>query len=338
MRMSRRLGIYGGKKKTVKYKGAAALGNTMYNPATAKIGDYAIFVGINSASAVNRSLTVTELSGSINADQGKGASLPSYAVFLNGYKNYSGGSIAYDSSLTSTSNFLISYSYFHGGVAVIGNYAIWAGGINSTGSYPFDTTCCDNSLTIQSISDLSEANYLMAYGTTSGTYAIFYGNSSFDAFDSSLSYSHTALTAGSDTTITTYSSVDFNGKIICPQKNSGSLYSVSGWGTVSLLSASKVSQYNHVSGTSINNQIIVFAGGSTSDNTPSSQDVYVYDKSFTQSIVDGLSQIRIAPGAVSIGNVALFGGGSTSYSLPQSYSSNGYSGTAYNTIDAYEFS
>lgn len=333
MRMSRRLGIYGGKKKTVKYKGAAALGNTMYNPATAKIGDYAIFVGINSASAVNRSLTVTELSGSINADQGKGASLPSYAVFLSGWKNQFASGIAYDSSLTATSNLFSSYSYRYGGVAVIGNYAIWVGGINSSGSVVKNAICCDNSLTSQSISDLDQDSwqYNMAYGTTNyyGTEnAVFFGSGALDIYDSSLSYSHTTLQSGVNDPwmIVTYTSVNFNGNIICPDLVTYSLLSISGYGTVAVLPATGIEMCEYIASAEIEDQSIVFAGALDSN------DVYAYDKSFTQSIIDSLSQSRIAPGAISIGNVALFGGGCSTYSDLD----NG--GTAYNTIDAYEFS
>lgn len=178
----------------------ATMTNRRYYFSGASTGNYALFGGGNSSDTstidvYNGSLTnsTTTTTSAISTFYTAAAQVGGYAILKSGRpytnQNNNGNSyaFAYNASLTCTR--LSTNSYAQQAATTIGNYAIFAGGRNSSG-YTNTAATINTSLTYSTITGLSSKRALLA-GASTGDYALFGGGqgtstSNVDAYDASL--------------------------------------------------------------------------------------------------------------------------------------------------------
>lgn len=278
-----------------------------------------------------------------SARRGLGAAMANeYAVFGPGQTSNTrtGGNYdAYDASLTLTSISTEGDSLCHSyGAASIGDYAIFAGGVNPSGTGTGRRNACtsiNKYLTKASMSlGLSKAKSGMGSATI-GNYAIFAGGEndgsldSVDAFDASLtrtvptSLSHKrSQLAGACTKDYAvfgggYNNSDERGTDWIDRYDASLTRSTGyfpGTGEPYSLAATSVGKY------------AIFAGGHEA-NTPGLSTAYSVNNSGTASIITSLSQGRGNLTAATLGDYAVFAGGCGAYNA-----------ATYTTIDTYDTS
>lgn len=204
-----------------------------------------------------------------------------YAIFGHGYNNISSSYgvydvDAYDKDLTyrrvvTSGSAGVSGYQAKGGLAAttVGNYALFGGGNNGSGTYLADVQSYNSSLTRELQTSLSTGRYNLA-ATTIGDYALFAGG---------LAYS-----AASSATVDSYN------------KELTREVQVSLIGTRYSLSAAS------------NENCAIFAGG-YSNTVGSSKTVDAYDKTLSHTIPETLSEAQYNTAAALAGNYVVISGG-----------------------------
>ena len=246
-------------------------------------------------------------------------SVGNYALFGGGYdSSYSAVVDAYDTTLTRSTPTALSKARDFLAATSVGNYALFGGGY--TGSYTDVVDAYDTSLTRSTPTALSQARTGLA-ATSVGNYALFGGGSGpsavVDAYDTSLTRTTpTELSqARRDLAATNIGNYALFGGGQ-PNPLSGSSSVVDAYDT-SLTRSTPTGLSQAKSG--LVATTIAPTGGSSPQSgyalfggIGSSSVVDMYDTSLTRSTPTALSQGRSSLAATSVGNYALFGGGSAS--------------------------
>lgn len=243
-------------------------------------------------------------------------SVGDYAIFGGGE---SGGTdrtgtavAAYDKSLTQVIPEKLTDSRRYISPVTVGNHALFAGG-----QYLATVDAYDTSLTRTSPTSMVEAKTRFA-GASLGNYAFFAGGaisggktSGVEIYDSSLTRTIKDLPAARDyikgATVGDYA-LFAGGRA---SSASSTTYAINKSLTISTPSALTSARMNHA-GTSVGNYAL-FGGGNTSTSMSSTSgitsSVNAYNKSLTRSSPTSLSVARVSLAATTLGDYALFEGG-----------------------------
>ena len=321
------------------YGTATALSAARKSLSATSVGDYALFGAGNytTVDAYNKSLTRSTPTASSSARQyGAATSVGNYALFAGGYNVSSVD--AYNKSLTRSTPTALSSARQYAAATTVGNYALFAGGSNQIKS----VDAYNASLVRSTATDLNNTSYDFA-GTTVGGYALFAGgheavyNTSGNVLNVVNAY--TASLVKSTPTVMSVARKSLAATTVGD-------YALFGGGrttTSGTTATTVVDAYNkslvRSTPTALNSRTIepnattvgdyaLFGGGFIygSSGYPSAQSTMTaYDASLVKSTPTALSVARYGMGATSIGDYALFGGGTTS-------SFNGYESAV---VDAY---
>ena len=270
------------------------------------VGNYALFAGGSISGSGNYSAVVDAYNKSLTRSiptqlsQARmyllGTTVGNYALFAAGNNQYKMVD-AYNTSLTRSSPTELSSLLNEGAATTVGDYALF-GGMSS--SYGNIVNAYNKSLTRSIPTELSVARYRLA-ATTVGDYALFGGG--FNDVDYNVPKQHLATVDAYNKSLTRST----------PTELSVARYH---------LAATAVGDYALFGGGYYNkstSSISFTSGGSTT--------VDAYNKSLTRSTPTELSAGRGQPAATTVGDYALFGGGTT-----DDYDD------AVSTVDAYDTS
>ena len=323
---------------------AAALGVARYDIRTATVGNYALFAGgfkpglssVDTVDAYNTSLTK---STPANLEYRRGyhaaASIGGYALFTGGRQRMTSGSQfmffteAYDASLTLSRAPNLSTSSAYGGrlnigAAVVGNYALFAGGMaDDKGNASLKVDVYDTSLTHTMATDLNGRPREYVRGASVGNYALFAGGKdtyyeyyNVDAYDASLTRTAAPYLTRADNRDA--AATVGNHAVFVGDTASADIYDASLTRTsAAILSVARTG----LAATTVGNYAI-FSGGGVAD---------FCDASLTRSSID-TSMTGYKMGAATIGDYALFAGG---YSGGSDKADDDSRVTAYDSVEVY---
>lgn len=309
------------------YGTVTGLKTARYQLAATTIGDYALFGGGGSPSALtdvdayNTSLTRSTPSAALNyaCINLAATSVGNHALFGGGY-----GSLVYmvvnpfDKSLTRKSFINLSTRKQRLAATTIGGYALFGGGITSTSNSGISAVVdvINTSLSISSATALKTARqYLPA--TSVGNYALFGGGmtSSSSSTSAVVDAYNTVLTRSNPTEFSV-GRYDVAGTTVGKYALFGGGYGSSGTSAVVDAYDESLTRTNpaglslarcKLQATTVGG-FAIFAGGSA-NGMGSDAAVDVYDESLTRTSGTSLSEGRYSLAAATVGNYALFGGG-----------------------------
>ena len=259
---------------------ATPLSKARYSPAATTVGNYALFAG---------------------------------GATGNSYKNGLSTVDAYDTSLTRTIPTELSQARYNMAAATVGNYALFAGGKSISNSQLDNVDAYDTSLTQTIPTALSEALERLA-ATTVGNYALFGGGhrytdknglSTVDAYDTSLT--RTIPTELSQARYNMAAATVGNYALFAGGYNSQKVEAYDSSLTQTILDYLSGSTANHMAATSIDEYALFCGVGSHA----SLKHAYAYDISLARTIPESLSVNRGYLSATTVGNYALFAGGTS---------------------------
>ena len=325
------------------------------NISATSVGNYALFAGgyasttdYSVVEVYNKSLTKSSVitDAITNARQDMGTTtVGDYALFAGGHYTNSKGSAtrsnvvdAYSSSLVKSTPTALSAVRQNISATTVGNYALFAGGRNSSSSIN-DSVCVNTvdaysaSLTRTIPSSLGHSAVHMG-ATTVGNYALFAGGKNSNihadvyAYDTSLT--RTILSSKLPYGLMYMGATSVGNYALFAggyndSNNVSDVYAFDSSLTMTTISELSVARRN-ISATAVEDYAL-FAGGYTSFD---SDVVDVYDASLTKTTTTNLSSKRSNIGATTVGNYALFAGG-----YGKSSSSVIAVGHYYSTVDAY---
>ena len=320
---------------------AAALSVARYDVRTATVGNYALFAGglkpglfsVKTVDAYNTSLTKST-PAEMPWERGYHASaaIGGYALFAGGEQRTTSGSQfmrstdVYNASLTLSRAPYLSDSggVLNMGAAVVGNYALFAGGMaDGRGNASVKVNVYDTSLTHTMATNLSGKPREYVRGASVGNYALFaggkdtyYGYYNVDAYDASLTRTAAPYLTRADnrdaaTTVGNYAV--FAGGTV-----SADIYDASLTRTAAAILST---ERTGLAATTVGNYAI-FSGGGVAD---------FCDASLTRSSID-TSMTGYNMGAATIGDYALFAGG---YSGGSDKAYDDSRVTAYDSVEVY---
>lgn len=286
------------------YGPAETLSQDRMNASAATVGKYALIAGgyrvsdyYKNVDAYDTSLTRTTATSLRSSGYGIGAaSVGDYALFGKaGYMD------AYNSSLTRSNATALSTSRSELTAASIGNYALFAGGMGSSSMTSYSTVDAYNASLTRSVATALTGNRMRLAATTVGSYALFAGGCQ------------------------SYTSSDAVRRAYVDAYNA----------SLTKTTATDLTTARHDMGTTTVGNYALFAGGDQSDSwrTQEATVVEVYNASLTKSTATDLSTKRmwaLAHGATTVGDYALFPGGS--------YSTGSSTGASTDVVDAYDAS
>ena len=317
----------------LEYMGTAtALSAARYGVRTATVGSYAVFAGgeglfddgngwskvvcVSTVDAYNASLTNSTPTALSVARYGHAAAtIGSHALFAGGatmirtsYEDFTNTVDAYSTSLTRSSAAVLSITRYRMGAAVVGNYALFAGGTKD-GSYS-DSVSGENAVDVYNASltrmtaGKLRASRADVRGASVGSYAIFAGGTAYgtivDVYDASLTRTtasdlHSAKNNDSAATIGNYA--------IFAGDSTADVYNASlTKTTVALLSVARINMSAGTVG-----DYALFAGGNTDSSY--SDVVDACDTSLTRTTATTLSDSRRYLSSATVGDYLLFAGG-----------------------------
>jgi len=303
------------------YGTATALSVARYDLAATTIGNYALFGGGRTSSAVGtvnaytKSLThSTPTALSAGRYQLAATTIGDYALFGGGYKSGALANVdAYNKSLTRSTATTLNTARHNLAATTIGDYALFGGGYNSGALANVDAY--NKSLTRSTPTVLSSVRERLA-ATTIGDYALFGGGMTGGNYSSAVDAYDTSLTK---TTPTALSKTRRS-----PAATSIGDYALFAGGFNNTTPLSVVNAYNksltrstptalsagryQLAATTIGDYAL-FAGGM--DDNFLRNTVDAYDTSLTRTIPTTLNTDRANLAATTIGDYALFGGGNT---------------------------
>ena len=320
---------------------AAALSVARYDIRTATVGNYALFAGglkpglfsVKTVDAYNTSLTKST-PAEMPWERGYHASaaIGGYALFAGGEERTTSGSQfmrstdVYNASLTLSRAPYLSDSggVLNMGAAVVGNYALFAGGMaDGRGHASAEVNVYDTSLTHTMATNLNGKPREYVRGASVGNYALFaggkdtyYGYYNVDAYDASLTRTAAPYLTRADnrdaaTTVGNYAV--FAGGTV-----SADIYDASLTRTAAAILST---ERTGLAATTVGNYAI-FSGGGVAD---------FCDASLTRSSID-TSMTGYNMGAATIGDYALFAGG---YSGGSDKAYDDSRVTAYDSVEVY---
>ena len=323
-----------------RYGMAAALSTARYDVRTATVGNYALFAGglkpglfsVKTVDAYNTSLTKST-PAEMKYERGYHASaaIGGYALFACGEERTTSGSQfmssieVYSASLTlSRAPDMSDYGRLNMGAAVVGNYALFAGGMaNGLGDASVKVDAYDTSLTHTMATNLNGKPRECVRGASVGNYALFaggkdtyYGYYNVDAYDASLTRTaapYLDFFKNRDAAATVGNHAVFVGDLRSADIYDASLTRTS----AAILSTERTG----LAATTVGNYAI-FSGGGVAD---------VCDASLTRSSID-TSMTGYRMGAATIGDYALFAGG---YSGGSDKAYDESRVTAYDSVEVY---
>lgn len=330
------------KRGGVKYVGTITGLSTARNSIGATfVGDYALFVGgyISGSPSVavdvyNSSLTKINISNLINADARSNSdaiNFNNYALIIGGEDGVNGNPfidmLVYDTSLTLRRYNILDVLRSRIGVAAVGNYVIFAGGINR--AY-YDSQYnlvegVDTSFTHINLSNLDRAKYSLKGGSV-GNYALFAGGQYKD-YQNYLRSTDIVEVYNNDLTKATSTTLSYavSGETAVSLDNYALFTMDTQHHTIDAfdsyltrINPEDLSEYNPARTAVKLKDYAIFGSNSVYNRN----DTDVYDKSLVKTKVDPLSVTRGCDSAA-VGNYALFAGGS-------------YRTTYYDTVDVYE--
>lgn len=326
---------------------AAALSVARYDIRTATVGNYALFAGglkpglfsVKTVDAYNTSLTKST-PAEMPWERGYHASaaIGEYALFAGGEERTTSGSQflwstdVYNASLTLSRAPDLSDSggALNMGAAVVGNYALFAGGMaDGRGNASGTVNVYDTSLTHTMATDLTGIPREYVRGASVGNYALFAGGQQFekksnvlwevfmvDAYDASLT--KTAATNLNSNKNRDAAATVGNHAVFVGSPDSADIYDASLTRTsAAILSTARTG----LAATTVGNYAI-FSGGGVAD---------FCDASLTRSSID-TSMTGYKMGAATIGDYALFAGG---YSGGSDKAYDDSRVTAYDSVEVY---
>ena len=301
-----------------KYGMAAALSAARYDVRTATVGNYALFAGglkpglfsVKTVDAYNTSLTKST-PAELPWERGYHASaaIGGYALFAGGEERTTSGSQfmrstdVYNASLTLSRAPYLSDSggVLNMGAAVVGNYALFAGGMaDGRGNLSLEVNVYDTSLTHTMATNLNGKPREYVRGASVGNYALFaggkdtyYGYYNVDAYDASLTRTAAPYLSRSDNRDAAATVGDY--AVFAGSTDHADIYDASLTRTAAaILSVARTG----LAATTVGNYAI-FSGGGVAD---------FCDASLTRSSID-TSMTGYNMGAATIGDYALFAGG-----------------------------
>ena len=317
--------------KVLSYYGTAS-NLTYVGPYTAAttVGNYALFAGGLNSSGSNLSNYLDYYNKSLvkgyrylvsSFRDAAATTVGNYALFAGGQTTGSGQHntylIACNESLTITNTTNYDLSYTDMAATTIGNYGLFAGGSNfnqssSSSYYGKHCSSVDTSLTVSNLAYLSRKRPSNAAATTVGDYAIFAGGvdsseettnkKKFDIYDNLLTKinNYSLLTnAGFHevaTTIGNYGLFAGSGDVKIGIMNNSLTYS----------EQSYTNHYYDCGGATTLDKYAIFACGGEANNTSA----LVIDDTLTSIVLENVVQNRNYISATTVGNYALFAGGS----------------------------
>ena len=320
---------------------AAALSVARYDVRTATVGNYALFAGglkpglfsVKTVDAYNASLTKST-PAEMTWERGYHASaaIGGYALFAGGEQRTTSGSQfmrstdVYNASLTLSRAPYLSDSggVLNMGAAVVGNYALFAGGMaDGRGNASVKVNVYDTSLTHTMATNLSGKPREYVRGASVGNYALFaggkdtyYGYYNVDAYDASLTRTaapYLTRADNRDAAATVGNYAVFVGGTV-----SADIYDASLTRTAAAILST---ERTGLAATTVGNYAI-FSGGGVAD---------FCDASLTRSSID-TSMTGYKMGAATIGDYALFAGG---YSGGSDKADDDSRVTAYDSVEVY---
>ena len=320
---------------------AAALSVARYDVRTATVGNYALFAGglkpglfsVKTVDAYNASLTKST-PAEMTWERGYHASaaIGGYALFAGGEQRTTSGSQfmrstdVYNASLTLSRAPYLSDSggVLNMGAAVVGNYALFAGGMaDGRGNASVKVNVYDTSLTHTMATNLSGKPREYVRGASVGNYALFaggkdtyYGYYNVDAYDASLTRTaapYLTRADNRDAAATVGNYAVFVGGTV-----SADIYDASLTRTAAAILST---ERTGLAATTVGNYAI-FSGGGVAD---------FCDASLTRSSID-TSMTGYNMGAATIGDYALFAGG---YSGGSDKADDDSRVTAYDSVEVY---
>ena len=324
-----------------KYGMAAALSVARYDVQTATVGNYALFAGglkpglfsVKTVDAYNTSLTKST-PAEMTWERGYHASaaIEGYALFAGGEQRTTSGSQflwstdVYNASLTLSRapNLSDSDGVLNMGAAVVGNYALFAGGMaDGRGNASVKVNVYDTSLTHTMATNLNGKPREYVRGASVGNYALFaggkdtyYGYYNVDAYDASLTRTaapYLTRADNRDAAATVGNYAVFVGGTV-----SADIYDASLTRTAAAILST---ERTGLAATTVGNYAI-FSGGGVAD---------FCDASLTRSSID-TSMTGYNMGAATIGDYALFAGG---YSGGSDKAYDDSRVTAYDSVEVY---
>ena len=324
-----------------KYGMAAALSVARYGMRTATVGNYALFAGglkpglfsVKTVDAYNTSLTKST-PAEMPWERGYHASaaIGGYALFAGGEQRTTSGSQfmrstdVYNASLTLSRapNLSDSDGVLNMGAAVVGNYALFAGGMaDGRGNASVKVNVYDTSLTHTMATNLNGKPREYVRGASVGNYALFaggkdtyYGYYNVDAYDASLTRTaapYLTRADNRDAAATVGNYAVFVGGTV-----SADIYDASLTRTAAAILST---ERTGLAATTVGNYAI-FSGGGVAD---------FCDASLTRSSID-TSMTGYNMGAATIGDYALFAGG---YSGGSDKAYDDSRVTAYDSVEVY---
>ena len=320
---------------------AAALSVARYDVRTATVGNYALFAGglkpglfsVKTVDAYNASLTKST-PAEMTWERGYHASaaIGGYALFAGGEQRTTSGSQfmrstdVYNASLTLSRAPYLSDSggVLNMGAAVVGNYALFAGGMaDGRGNASVKVNVYDTSLTHTMATNLSGKPREYVRGASVGNYALFaggkdtyYGYYNVDAYDASLTRTAAPYLTRADNRDA--AATVGNHAVFVGDTASADIYDASLTRTsAAILSVARTG----LAATTVGNYAI-FSGGGVAD---------FCDASLTRSSID-TSMTGYNMGAATIGDYALFAGG---YSGGSDKAYDDSRVTAYDSVEVY---
>ena len=315
--------FFSAEQKLEYYGKATDLSIARYALAGASVGDYALFAGGNKTAnakvvdAYNNSLThstPTELTSEYSQYMAGANAGGEYALFAGGSGvNYVN---AYSKTLVKSSPTNLSKFAYKLAGASIGNYAVFAGGQNSSNTMYANVDAYNKSLAKSTPSNLSVARSLLA-GASVGDYVLFAGGDedSYDAVNVVDAYNK-SLVKSTPTALGT-------ARWCLAGASAGGKYAIFAGGYTNSSYTSVVEAYDtslakstpsslqagayQLAGASIGDYA-VFAGGQQSG---AMSRACSYNSSLTRGSLTNLSQSRYTFAGASTGNYVLFAGGTT---------------------------
>ena len=329
-----------------RYGMAAALSTARYDVRTATVGNYALFAGglkpglfsVKTVDAYNTSLTKST-PAEMKYERGYHASaaIGEYALFACGEQRANWGSMflssieVYSASLTlSRAPDMSDNGRLNMGAAVVGNYALFAGGMaDGRGNASVKVDVYDTSLTHTMATNLTGIPREYVRGASVGNYALFAGGQQFekksnvlwevfmvDAYDASLT--KTAATNLNSNKNRDAAATVGNHAVFVGSPDSADIYDASLTRTsAAILSTARTG----LAATTVGNYAI-FSGGGVAD---------FCDASLTRSSIN-TSMTGYGMGAATIGDYALFAGG---YSGGSDKAYDESRVTAYDSVEVY---
>ena len=320
---------------------AAALSVARYDVRTATVGNYALFAGglkpglfsVKTVDAYNTSLTKST-PAEMPWERGYHASaaIGGYALFAGGEERTTSGSQflwstdVYNASLTLSRapNLSDPGGVLNMGAAVVGNYALFAGGMaDGRGNASVKVNVYDTSLTHTMATNLNGKPREYVRGASVGNYALFaggndtyYGYYNVDAYDASLTRTaapYLTRADNRDAATTVGNHAVFVGSTV-----SADIYDASLTRTAAAILST---ERTGLAATTVGNYAI-FSGGGVAD---------FCDASLTRSSID-TSMTGYNMGAATIGDYALFAGG---YSGGSDKAYDDSRVTAYDSVEVY---